>query len=305
MVLTDRKLNGQKYPASMGPIADQVRRTLSCIAESDLPVLLVGERGVGKRSAAMEIHAQSRRARQPFREFSCVELDAEAIHSMCELNGTLYLSEISELSPRLQDVLTNDYFLPGQAQNCRILFGSSRELGEDVKSLQIKEDFFYLISAITLRISPLRFRKREILGLADMLLSHYSKQFDRPKPALSQEAMEFLIDHTWPDNLPELETAIKTFVAIGDQAISLAALRAAAPLPGSPFHRESLSLKEATRRASVEVERQLISQVLGANGGNRKHAANELGISYKTLLYKIKQVGLEDTRTHSRFGDTV
>jgi DNA-binding NtrC family response regulator len=304
MTLIERKLNGRKHAAGASPLSDHARRTLICIAESDLPVLLVGERGVGKRTAAMEIHAQSRRSRQPFREFSCPELDSHTIQSISELNGTVYMAEVGGLSLTLQDHLTEGYFRSGQTQNCRLLFSSSRELHADVKTLHMREEFFYLISAITLRISPLRLRKREILSIAEGLLAHYSQQFDRPKPALSQETIDFLIDHTWPDNIPELETAIKTFVAIGDQTISLAALRATAPSSRSNGHRENLSLKQAIRKASAEVERQLISQVLGSNGGNRKRTASELGISYKTLLYKIKQVDLEDGSMHPPFGVT-
>ncbi len=124
-------------------------------------------------------------------------------------------------------------------------------------------------------------------------MTQYSKQFDRPKPVLREEIIEFLMEHTWPENLSELQTAIKTFVAIGDQSISLAALKAAASTARSNGQRKSLSLKDATRAASAQIERQLISEVLVATGGNRKRAADELGISYKALLYKLKQAGTE------------
>jgi transcriptional regulator with PAS, ATPase and Fis domain len=155
----------------------------------------------------------------------------------------------------------------------------------------MREDFYYLVSNVTLRISPLRCRKPEILSIAEDLLGQYSKQFDRPKPVLREEIVEFLMKHTWPENLPELQTAIKTFVAIGDHAISLAALRAAATTVRSNGGRKPLSLKDATRAASAQIERQLISEVLASTGGNRKRAADELGISYKALLYKLKQAG--------------
>ncbi len=300
---TETTPNGQKYTYEIGgQLTDRARRMLLCIAESDLPVLIVGEPGVGKRTTAIEIHAQSHRWRKPFHEFSCTNLDANAVASILQMDGTVYMTEIGELASGLQELLMERYFLSSQEQRCRILFGSSRELLAGVKHLQMSEGFFYLVSAITLRISPLRVRKQEILNIADALLAQYAKQFDRPKPALSPEAVEFLTDHTWPDNLPELKTAIKTFVAIGDQAISLAALKAALPTQRSSGNGETSSLKEAARKASLEVERELISRVLGSNGGNRKRTANELGISYKTLLYKIKQVGLEEALAHSRVG---
>ncbi|MDR3734785.1 MAG: helix-turn-helix domain-containing protein, partial [Acidobacteriaceae bacterium] len=100
-----------------------------------------------------------------------------------------------------------------------------------------------------------------------------------------------LMEHTWPENLSELQTAIKTFVAIDDQSISLAALKASAMK--SNGQRKLPSLKEAARAASSQIERQLIAEVLVATGGNRKRAADELGISYKALLYKLKQAGAD------------
>ena len=102
------------------------------------------------------------------------------------------------------------------------------------------------------------------------------------------------MDHTWPENLSELQTAIKTFVAIGDQSISLAATQGGGFVGEVEWAPQAPSLKEAARAASTQIERQLISEVLVATGGNRKRAADELGISYKALLYKLKQVGAED-----------
>jgi DNA-binding NtrC family response regulator len=110
------------------------------------------------------------------------------------------------------------------------------------------------------------------------------------------------MEHSWPDNLSELQTAIKTFVAIGDQSVSLAALKAASPALKGNGQRRSLSLKAATRAASLQIERQLIAEVLTATGGNRKRAADQLGISYKALLYKLKQAGPESEPASIRNG---
>jgi two-component system response regulator AtoC len=286
----------------LADIANTSRRTLACLAGSDCPVLLVGEHGVGKRTVAMEIHARSRRAHASFTAFTCRDLDPQDLRSLFHDPGTVYLAEAASLSPSLQKLLIEEYFSSADALKCRLLFGSCREWVEDVKALRIREDFYYLASVVTLRIAPLRLRKPELLIIADALLCQYAQQFDRPKPALSDETIQFLMDHTWPGNLPELQTAIKTFVAIGDQSISLAALKAVAPMVRINEHTANLSLKQATRQASFEVERQLISQVLRATGGNRKRAARELGISYKALLYKIKQIGLADPSAIHRFG---
>jgi two-component system, NtrC family, response regulator AtoC len=273
------------------PIEGQIQRAISRIAESDCPVLIMGEHGVGKRTIAAQIHMQSRRSRCNFTEIPGAAADAQNILSAFSTNGTVYLAEIASLSLALQELIINTYFHSAETQSCRLLCGTSRELIEDVKTSRMREDFYYLVSSVALHISPLRCRKPEILSIAEDLLGQYSKQFDRPKPVLREEIVEFLMKHTWPENLTELQTAIKTFVAIGDQAISLAALRAAASTVRSNGGRKPRSLKDATRAASAQIERQLISEVLASTGGNRKRAADELGISYKALLYKLKQAG--------------
>lgn len=282
---------------AFAPVEAQIQRAIARIAESDCPLLIVGERGAGKRSVAAQIHAQSHRSRSTFTEVDCAAADQEALLSALSGKGTVYLAEIGNLSLPLQELIINNYFRSGREQCCRLLCGSSSELLEEIKTRRIREDFYYLVSAVTLRISPLRYRKSEILPITDDLLTQYAKQFDRPKPVLREEIIGFLMEHNWPENLSELQTAIKTFVAIGDQSISLAALKAASHAPKPNGHSKPRSLKAATRAASIQIERQLISEVLIATGGNRKRAADELGISYKALLYKLKQAGVEHRST--------
>jgi len=302
---TNRQMKQFAPARPFAPVDAQIQRAITRIAESECPVLIVGERGVGKRSIAAQIHAQSHRSRNICTEIHSADADAQAILSAFSTKGTVYLAEIGDLSLALQGLIIDTYFHSEQAQSSRLVCGTSRELLEEVKTWRMREDFYYLVSAVTLRISPLRCRKSEILSIADDLLTQYSKQFDRPKPVLREEIIEFLMEHTWPDNLSELQTAIKTFVAIGDQSISLAALKAAASTMKPDGHRKPLSLKAATRAASTQIERQLISEVLVTTGGNRKRAADELGISYKALLYKLKQVGAEYQPASNRNGVAV
>jgi two-component system response regulator PilR (NtrC family) len=287
-------IQAAKRPAKqLSPIDVHLQRAITRISDSDCPILIEGEHGAGKRSVAGQIHAQSHGSRGLFTEINSGDADEQTIQSAFSRKGTVYMREIGDLSLAMQELMIGSYFQSDEPQPSRLLCGTSRELFGEVKSGRMREDFYYLVSAVTLRISPLRCRKSEILSIADDLLAQYSKQFDRPKPVLREEIIGYLMEHTWPENLSELQTAIKTFVAIGDQSISLAALKAAASSAKSNGHRKIMSLKEATRAASTQIERQLISEVLVATGGNRKRAADELGISYKALLYKLKQVGTE------------
>ena len=297
--------NVRRQTKQFAPIEAQIQRAIARIADSDCPVLIMGEHGVGKRSIAAQIHSQSHRSRSAYTEIHSADADVEALLSAFSTKGTVYLSEVGDLSLSLQELIIETYFHSAEALGSRLLCGTSRELIGDVKTSRMREDFYYLVSAVTLRISPLRCRKSEILSIADDLLTQYSKQFDRPKPVLQEEIIGFLMEHTWPENLSELQTAIKTFVAIGDQSVSLAALKAAASSVKSNGQRRSFSLKDAARAASTQIERQLISEVLAANGGNRKRAADELGISYKALLYKLKQVEAEDQPASNKNGVAV
>jgi two-component system response regulator AtoC len=289
----------------VGPVDLQIQRAIARIADSDCPVLIAGEHGVGKRTAAMQIHAQSHRARGAFAEISSAIATPHALLKAFSTRGTIYLTEIGNLSLDLQELIIEAYFHSDESQGGRLLCGTSRELSGEVKAGRMREDFYYLVSAITLRLLPLRCRKSEILSIADDLLTQYSKQFDRPKPVLQEEMIGFLMEHTWPENLTELQTAIKTFVAIGDQSVSLAALKAAASTVRTNGNRKALSLKEAARAASSQIERELITEVLVATGGNRKRAADELGISYKALLYKLKQVEQEFQLAAAKNGVTI
>jgi two-component system response regulator AtoC len=274
-------------------LAGQRLEAVSRIAESDSPVLIAGEHGVGKRLIAAEIHAISHRSSRGFVEIQSEDANPEEVIAAISDKGTVYFAEIENLALPLQELIVNSYLYSDWRDRARLLCGSNGELLDNVRLGRTREDFYYLVSGVTLRIFPLRYRKSEIVSIADDLLTHYSKQFDRPKPALNEEIVGYLMEHIWPDNLSELETAIKTFAAIGDQSISLAALKAKAAnlKPEGALH--SVSLKQASRAASSQVERHLISQVLVATGGNRKRAADKLGISYKALLYKIKQAEKE------------
>lgn len=294
--------NGKRQARAAHSTETRVQSAIARIAESGCPVLILGEHGAGKRYVAAQIHAQSHLSGSAFQEIHCFDADAAALQAALSTSCTAYLAEITDLSLSLQELIVNTYFRSEQVHSCRLLCGSSRDLPREVKSWRMREDFYHFVSAVTLQVPPLRCRKSEILPIADELLAQYAKQFDRPRPVLCKEIIGHLMEYTWPGNLSELQTAIKTFVAIGDQAISLAAINAAAQSGRPNGDRRHLLLKEATRASSIQLERQLISEVLIATGGNRKRAAADLGISYKALLYKLKQIETENQSALCRNG---
>jgi DNA-binding NtrC family response regulator len=172
--------NGKRQAKPAPHTEARLQRAIERIAESDCPLLILGEHGTGKRSIAAQIHARSNLSRSALQEIRCMDATDMVLRSALSTEGTLYLIDIAELSLPLQELIVNTYFRSEEAQGCRLLFGSSRDLTEEVKSWRMREDFYYHISAVTLRIPPLRCRKAEILSIADMLMTQYSKQFARP-----------------------------------------------------------------------------------------------------------------------------
>ena len=285
------------------PVEPQLAEAIRRIAGSDCPVLIVGERGVGKRTVSGLLHALSDRSRKEYKILTVAGAEENKILAALPGSGTLVLVEAADLPIHIQEELVRRYSGVQSAGNNRLICTTRHDLEEAVRDGRIREDFYYFISAVSLRIPPLRHRREQLLTIADSLLERYARQYDRPKPQLSPEMRAFLLKHTWPGNLAELDVSMKTCVAIGDPDFSLAALRAASPekrtLPGE---RSNTSLKAATRAASIRIERQLISEVLKATDWNRKQTAKELNISYKTLLYKLKQNGITSLTASQKNG---
>lgn len=285
------QLKPQLAPPMEPRLADAVRH----LAQTGCPVLISGESGVGKTSISEWMHALSSQSSGECTTLASADFDPTSLASTISSHGTLILVEIADLPLVLQADLLRTYRQPASGPRRRLICTTSHDLSEATRQGLLREDFYSFISAVSLRIPPLRHREAELLRLADDLLERFALQYDRPKPQLSAEMCSFLLKHTWPGNFNELEVSMKTCVAIGDPDFSLAALRAASPAkknPGVPSSR--IPLKEATRAASIRIERQLIAESLRATDWNRKQTAKELKISYKTLLNKLKQSGISN-----------
>ena len=149
------------------------------------------------------------------------------------------------------------------------------------------------------RNSPPPWSKRAapaLVGLADFLVTKYANLFEKPRPVLGPQLKKVLEDLSWPSNLRDLDAAAKMIVLVGDERVSIAALRSAGKTDKSGDGAQ-VPLKETARAASRAAEREVIQKVLSRSGGNRKAAAQQLQISYKALLYKLKQFGLYQRST--------
>jgi len=291
---------------------------VSEIARTSIPILLSGEVGTGKRSFARHIHALSLHSEKPFLKISCAAIKAEAFESEIgmggngagpgtpSLCGTVLFDEISELHPTCQRSLI--YALPdGDTKShpkmitARVISTTNKNLDAEMRAGRFRSELYYRISGVSLRLPPLRERREDIAILAEYFLNKYSMEFGRAKIQLGPNTLQMLGEHSWPGNIRELENTIKKIVAVGDEKLALAEFTADFGNNhegGTAATPENCSLKAAARAASREAERELILKALARTRWNRKRAAQELQISYKSLLYKLKQIGMAETEVN-------
>ena len=293
------------FVEGVSPSMRAVEAVIRELALSEVPVLLLGELGAGKHAIAQRIHEMSRRSTQPFRAVSCATLQPEQWATPSSggqtllWQGTVFLDELADLSTtcqaRLLDVSPTVEDHDGLVgSRARLICGSARDLELEVKGGRFREDLYYRISGVCLRLPPLRQRREDISLLVDHFLRKYARDFHRPVPLLSAETLQLFQDYSWPGNLRELEDAAKALVALGNESVAMGGLRSLLRRPDVAGSGGRISLRQAARAASREAEKELILQVLTRTRWNRRRAAQELQISYKALLYKLKQIGCEE-----------
>ncbi len=236
--------------------------------------------------------------------------------------GTIFLDEISEMAPGLQakllQVLQDGEFsrLGGESDvrvDARIIAATNRNLEEAVRNGEFREDLYYRLNVVTIQIPPLRDRLDAIPLLVEHFLRMYNEQYNKSVEKLSDETMQLLMDYHWPGNVRELENMIKRMVVLGNEQTVLQEIgqRETSPVlvaadPGDDLdlmalgadfsNGQELDLKAISKRAAQIAEKKVIERVLGQTRWNRKEAAERLQISYKALLYKMKENGLSEGR---------
>jgi len=287
-----------------------LKQIIAEIAPTDIPVLLVGESGCGKEVLARQIHRLSQRRDEPFCKLICAGLTAEEVSNLLleggtssavARAGTIFLDEVSDLDlllqPRLLHFIPDGSSIPGAGTIvARIISSTARNLEEEIRNGRFREELYYRLNGVCLRMPPLRSRKDDIPLLAEFFSERYAKKFGRPKPVFTRQALQSLEEYAWPGNVRQLENAVKRAVALGDAELALRDLdsfwSSGEPAVDDP---SNVSLKQAARVASRQAERELILKALEKTHWNRKRAAQDLHVSYKALLYKLKQMGFEDS----------
>ena len=287
------------------------------IARTEIGVLLVGESGTGKEAYARLIHRLSAQSRLPLRKLSCTTLEpdgllpqlktylqAPAEHSEQRL-GTLFLDTIDELELTGQKVLLS--LLPdGDAgeigeKRLRLISSASQDLDAKIESGRFRSELYFRINGVCLHLPPLRERKDDIPAFLEYFLAKHASELKRQAPVLSTEEVQLLMAYDWPGNIRELGNLARKIVALGNSKIAIADLgRVARAMMKAAKASQTFSLKAAARAASRQAERELILKALERTHWNRKRAAQELHISYKSLLCKIKQTGVEGTTSSER-----
>jgi two-component system response regulator AtoC len=298
------------FVVGVSPAMVTLESVVAEIAVTSLPILLTGEIGTGKETFARRIHELSTRRDAPLIRVSCASTDARQFLGYADLTadgngaGTIFFDEISELDAACQRKLL--YALPdGDAAprngclSARVISTTSRNMDDEVRAGRFRSELFYRINGVCLRLHPLRDRREDIQPLAECFLTKHATRLGRPRPTLSARTLEALVNYSWPGNIRELENVVKKIVVLNDESLAILELSQSRPNGQSnPTVSPSFSLKVAARAASREAERELILKALARTRWNRKRAAQELQISYKSLLYKLKQIGLQDTETN-------
>jgi DNA-binding NtrC family response regulator len=319
------------------PAMRKLRSQAALVANVDIPVLMLGESGTGKEVMARLIHKLSPRAHRTFLKVNCAAVPGDLLESelfgyepgaftgathakpgkfeLCN-KGTILLDEIGELPYGLQakllHVLQDQQFSRLGSRSIikvdvRILAATNINIQEALANKSLREDLYYRLNAFTLQVPPLRERKEEIPILLKHFMARMAEQYARPPLPVSAELVQACLDYSWPGNLRELNNFIKRYLVLADEKAAIIELRpksdgagALSSSDGPETNPTAGGLKSLARNAKDEAEAEAIARALGETNWNRKRAAALLKISYKALLYKIRQYGLAERKSHHK-----
>ena len=310
-------------PVFKSKVMQEMEELIGAMAPSDANVLITGESGVGKEVVANVIHSKSRRAGKPLVKLNCAAFPQTMIESelfgyvkgaftgamndfpgmIAEARGgTLFLDEISEMPADLQTrflrvLQEREYRSLGSTKmlkaDFRVITATNRPIAQALAENRLRSDLYYRINTFQIEVPPLRERKEDIPPLVNTFVQRFAKQLGKAEPTITPEAFQKLLDYSWPGNVRELQNAIEYAVVLArNDIIGIKELPAEIQLP--PALQTSPAPVRRSGVASLDdMERETILQALTQTHGNKKKAAELLGIQRPTLYNKLKRYAIE------------
>jgi transcriptional regulator with GAF, ATPase, and Fis domain len=314
-----KKLEDQRYGDIVGSCQGmrEVFKRIDKIALTDISVLITGETGTGKELIAREIHRHSPRAKGPFITINCGAIPENLLESelfghvkgaftgavatrpgkfQAAIGGTLFLDEIGEMPLQLQVKLLRAlqekvvYKVGdnrGEAVDIRVVAATNKILEEEVKKNTFREDLYYRLNVVTLKLPPLRERGEDVIVLGKFFLQKYAKEFSSKVKGFTPAATVAMKKYAWPGNIRELENRIKKAVVLADKP-----LLGADDLDLKP---ENLDPIMPLLQAKEEFQKRYINEVLARNNGNRTKTAKDLGVDPRTIFRHLEKLEAEKT----------
>ena len=310
-------------PVFKSKVMQELEELIGAMAPSDANVLITGESGVGKEVVANVIHSKSRRAGKPLVKLNCAAFPQTMIESelfgyvkgaftgamndfsgmIAEASGgTLFLDEISEMPADLQTRLLRvlqerEYRSLGSTRmlkaDFRVITATNRPIAQALAENRLRSDLYYRINTFQIEVPPLRERKEDIPPLVNTFVQRFARQLGKAEPTIAPEAFQKLLDYSWPGNVRELQNTIEYAVVLArNDIIGIKELPAEIQLP--PALQTSPAPVRRSGVASLDdMERETILQALTQTHGNKKKAAELLGIQRPTLYNKMKRYAIE------------
>jgi len=311
-------------PPLTSKVMQQIEELITAMAPSDANVLITGESGVGKEVIANAVHQRSRRASKPMVKLNCAAFPQAMIEGelfgyvkgaftgamndfpgmIGEASGsTLFLDEISDMPADLQTrflrVLQEREYRPlGSTRimkaDFRVIAATNRPIPQALAENRLRSDLYYRLNTFQIEVPPLRERKQDIPPLVASFVKQFAQQLGKPEPAIAPDAFQKLLDYSWPGNVRELQNAMEYAVVLARQnLIGIKELPAEVQLPVALQQTERSTSTRQGVQSLDDVERTTILQALAQCHGNKKKAAELLGIQRPTLYNKLKRYAIE------------
>ena len=314
----------QLAPVFTSKVMQEIDGLITAMAPSEANVLVTGESGVGKEVIANVIHSRSLRADKPMVKLNCAAFPQQMIESelfgyvkgaftgamndfsgmIAEADGsTLFLDEISEMPADLQTrflrvLQEGEYRSLGSTRtmtsNFRVIAATNRPIQQALAENRLRSDLYYRLNTFQIEVPPLRERKQDIPPLVSTFVKRFAQKLGKAEPEITPEAFEKLLDYAWPGNVRELQNAIEYAVVLARQnLITVKELPTEVQLPAVLQKTERGEPQSAKPQSLNEMERHAILQALAQTHGNKKRAAELLGIQRPTLYNKMKRFGIQ------------